>query len=662
MNFEFSAGQRLSIGNKTYLLHRVLPGKQWQLVNELDGELVNKTKEELLCMFRENELSFISTYAESKEEIAEAADNKIKKDISDYPEELRKIVENRLKYVRAILSIPPGEHKLELERLANILGDKTAPSISTVRRWKKLFKQSGKSVAGLIPKNDKRGNRNSRFSDEVIKIAADVLRRMHLSEQRNTIDETLSALRNEIEIQNKLLPAHKKLPKPGMKFLRNLIEQVSAYEKMRARHGKAAADRHFRQSCTSGEPEYEPLARVEIDHTVLDLIIVDPETFLPLGRPTITMALDRRSRCITGYNVSFEPPSYVQVMRCLAHAIMPKDYVRSKYPQIENPWLCWGIPNQIVVDNGREFHSKDLEAAALSLLINVRYCPVAKPWWKGAIERSFGTMNKSLIHTLPGTTFSNVTEKDTYKSIEHAVITRDVLDEVIHNWICDVYHQTPHRSTLLPPAMLWRDLIDTTNQQLPESAEVLDIKLGSIETRTLFRYGINLNNLNYNSSELQALNRNKGNITVTIRWDRSDLGYIHILDEHTKEYIKVPCTWFGYANGISLWLHKEIRREAEKRVGEENQVKLDEAKARIRAICEKAMSNKRLSIRKNAARAEPGLKVGKSTVSGTTHDGTQCKTTFESIENSPSINAERAPSSDEVTGFGVKIRPKNPNK
>jgi len=31
---------------------------------------------------------------------------------------------------------------------------------------------------------------------------------------------------------------------------------------------------------------------VELDHTVLDLIVVDEEDRLPIGRPTVTLALD----------------------------------------------------------------------------------------------------------------------------------------------------------------------------------------------------------------------------------------------------------------------------------------------------------------------------------------------------------------------------------
>lgn len=183
----------------------------------------------------------------------------------------------------------------------------------------------------------------------------------------------------------------------------------------------------------------------------------------------------------------------------------------------------------------------------------------------------------------------------------------DVLDEILHTWICDVYHQTKNRNTLRTPASLWRDLIDPAKQRLPASAEELDVSVASVETRVLHHYGIELNNLKYNSPELMNLRRRIGEIIVKVRWDRSDLGEIHVLDESANRYLKVPCTWYGYASGVSLWLHKAIRSEAEKSDGEESETKLDAAKARLREICQKAMTSKKLSTRKSAARAEEGL-------------------------------------------------------
>ena len=62
------------------------------------------------------------------------------------------------------------------------------------------------------------------------------------------------------------------------------------------------------------------LDQVQIDHTVMDLIVVDDRDRQPIGRPYLTVAIDVCSRCLVGMVVTLEPPSAVSVGLCLAHA------------------------------------------------------------------------------------------------------------------------------------------------------------------------------------------------------------------------------------------------------------------------------------------------------------------------------------------------------
>lgn len=70
------------------------------------------------------------------------------------------------------------------------------------------------------------------------------------------------------------------------------------------------------------------LEQVQIDHTVIDLIIVDERDRSPIGRPYLTIAIDIFSRAILGMVVTMEAPSSVSVGLCLAHAVSDK-----------RPWL-----------------------------------------------------------------------------------------------------------------------------------------------------------------------------------------------------------------------------------------------------------------------------------------------------------------------------------
>ena len=52
-----------------------------------------------------------------------------------------------------------------------------------------------------------------------------------------------------------------------------------------------------------------PLDAVQMDHTKVDLILVDPIEREPIGRPWVTLAIDVHSRCIAGFHLSLEAPS-----------------------------------------------------------------------------------------------------------------------------------------------------------------------------------------------------------------------------------------------------------------------------------------------------------------------------------------------------------------
>ena len=187
----------------------------------------------------------------------------------------------------------------------------------------------------------------------------------------------------------------------------------------------------------------------------------------------------------------------------------------------------------------------------------------------------------------------------------------------MHTWICDVYNQTPHRTTLRTPASHWRELVSSVDLRLPESAAALDVMVASVERRPIHHYGINLNNLKYHSKELVDLCRRVGKTTVTIRWKRTDLGEIYVFDDTTNRYLTVPCTAHSYASGLSLWLHQVIRKEALSMFDDQSQACLDAAKARIRDICKRSMSSKRLTTRKSAARADAVLRNNENSIAPT---------------------------------------------
>jgi putative transposase len=119
------------------------------------------------------------------------------------------------------------------------------------------------------------------------------------------------------------------------------VERLDPYEVARRRYGKRYADEQFRARGERLRP-VKPLERVECDDTNLDLMVIDTETRLPLGRPWLTTMIDVCAKMITSFYLSFHPPAYLSVMRCLLQAVRPKSYLKTDYPQIEHDWPAYG--------------------------------------------------------------------------------------------------------------------------------------------------------------------------------------------------------------------------------------------------------------------------------------------------------------------------------
>ena len=64
---------------------------------------------------------------------------------------------------------------------------------------------------------------------------------------------------------------------------------------------------------------------VLIDHTAVDVIVVDEAHRLQIGRPWLTLAIDVANRVVVGFYVSLEAPFSTSVTSCLRQAVLPKE-------------------------------------------------------------------------------------------------------------------------------------------------------------------------------------------------------------------------------------------------------------------------------------------------------------------------------------------------
>jgi putative transposase len=457
-------------------------------------------------------------------------------------------------------------------------------SRASLYRWLKAYRET-EDVRSLVSGFYKSGPKGTKLEKEVEMIIDKIIDKHYMVREVISIKTIYELVRNEINKENEKREYDEKLNHPSLSTIRRRILARDLYEREKAKKGIDFVRYKYRQVQLNEKPKY-PLQRVEMDHTELDLIVVDDENLLPIGRPTITTLLDVYTGYPLGYYIGFERASYTSVMLALKHAITPKTYVKEKYPKILNEWHAYGLPEMLVVDNGKEFLSKDLEEACIQLGIELYHCPVKTPWYKGAIERHFRTINQELLHQLPGTTFSNIVQKGDYDPKKHAFIRFNKLLELYHKWLLDYYCMEYNNGVKGVPAKLWEKAFEhNPRPAVPSSRLEWNIALMKLKYGTIQRTGIRRLHLFYQSSELSALKRKlltKGKENrVKYKYDPTDLSKIYVYDEIDKIYIEVYCTDLKYTEGLNEYAHRIILRKAKEDAEQVDEDALAAAKAEI---------------------------------------------------------------------------------
>jgi putative transposase len=235
-----------------------------------------------------------------------------------------------------------------------------------------------------------------------------------------------------------------------------------------------------------------PNALWQIDHTLVDVIVVDEQQRRPIGRPVLTIAIDVCTRMVAGFHLSLEAPSSVSAGLCLLHAVYDKSAWLDERG-IEIPWPVAGLPEILHCDNGAEFRSRALATACREYGIKLQFRPPATPRFGGHIERLIGTM-MGTVHLLPGTTFSNVKVRGDYDAEGRATFTLRELEKWMAIEIAGKYHQRIHASLLHPPLAVWRELQGEVDFDLPPDLMAFWTSFLPGDRRRLLKDGIHLEN------------------------------------------------------------------------------------------------------------------------------------------------------------------------
>jgi putative transposase len=592
-SIKLSKDQRVRLSDGVFKVLRRLAHYRVQFEHEETGELRVLSDTEVGQLWLSGDLTFADDALMSRVSQSEV----IMPDPASFPEEIFGEVERRLAFVRAFnasgLSRTQANaaaflHSASAKIVMPSSDDKEKfygkPSARTLLRWVATLGQAGARIGvALAPDHHRKGNRKSRLTDDVEEIICKAINEVYMRRPRNTMADVYGEVRDVIE---KRRASGERIEVPAASTIRRRIRAVDGYERMVARHGKRAANVANTPVGRFPEPD-RPLQLVQIDHTRLDVFVYDDVgRKRVVARATLTIALDVYSRAIWGFHISFDPPSYVAILNCLWHGIRPKDEELRQAGVDPDGMPCLGLPEGILIDNGKDFHSIALRRAAAVLGITIIYAPVGAPQRKPHVERVIGTFNREVAHRMPGTTFSNIKEKGDYQPKKEAVHDIAFLRNRAMEWVANIYHRSPHHGIGEPPLDRWNRGIERHPPVLPPSVHNLRVLLCKpLEEPTLSRHGVQVEGLRYNSGKLMDILAEAGEdrIKVEGRIDPEDIGSIYVMHPRTKSFIEVPCLDVEYARGLSLFAHRELlkrKREAMKEAAQNPE--LVAAKGRFR--------------------------------------------------------------------------------
>ena len=435
---------------------------------------------------------------------------------------------------------------------------------ATLYRWLQDYRYGGQ-ISALAPAKTGMRRGHSLLEPEVETIVAATIDEFYLSSQKRSVQHTYN------EVARRCRNAGIKRPHPNT--VRNRIKVLSDKEKLRRREGaKAVRDKYAPIQGAFPDADW-PLAVVQIDHTPVDLMLVDDLHRRPVGRPWVTLSIDVFSRMVTGLSVSFDPPGALAVGLCLTHAILPKEAWLAKH-DITTPWPVWGIMDTVHADNAKEFRGSMLHKACEEYRIDLHWRPVARPHFGGHIERLLGTLNHE-IHTLPGSTFSNPAAKGHYDSEQHAAMTLSEFERWLSILIVEVYHQRLHSELDMTPLQKYEEGIFGADERpgrgLPDrlmDESRLRLNFMPYAERTVQPHGIVIDEIQYYDDVLKpwihsldpSETTGKRKRKFIVRRDPRDISRVYFYDPELKQYFEI-----SYRNTahppMSIWELREVRRQ-----------------------------------------------------------------------------------------------------
>lgn len=144
----------------------------------------------------------------------------------------------------------------------------------------------------------------------------------------------------------------------------------------------------------------------EIDATIADVFLVSSkDRSRIIGKPTLYLVIDRRSRLIVGFYVGLEAPSWPAAMHAILSISEDKAALCARYGVEYSPgdWPADAIyPGMFLADRGSEMMSRDSSLVVNGLEITVANLPKQRADYKPVVECGFKLVHRAMVDAVPG--------------------------------------------------------------------------------------------------------------------------------------------------------------------------------------------------------------------------------------------------------------------
>ncbi|MEQ5840134.1 transposase [Paraburkholderia acidicola] len=522
------------------------------------------------------------------EEGAEDSPHGVQQTLHQLPEKWQEDVDRKAKYIAALFRLgisrgQRGQMQTVLHKIAKQIGDEDVPPApSTVGKWMSDVEKANGDISVTVSGFATRERRKSTgpAHEELIQ---ESISHHYLTRERRSKTASHSGYLRDLKTENRARAAASRdllIPVSYSTYVRR-IEELPKYDVAVSRYGAQIARRRF--NMIEGHlPASHPLDYVEIDHTVVNLYVVDDESFMPLGRPWLTAIKDRFSKMLLGLFLSFTGPSVQSVFGALRHSLEGHHLATRLWPDIENPWASSGLGATYVSDRGSDFLAIMYRMAIRALGAEYQYCERRTPWHKASIERFFQTVETTFFESIAGKTFRSLAERGDYDPAKTAVVRFSVLVYLIHKWAADFHNASPDRMTGARPIDLWNEGIVIAPPSLPANLDQLDVVLGNTCTGRISHEGLRYGTMTYADRYLRDLMGHVGpGARVTFSVPPNDLGYAYVFDPRHKINVPVANTRPEYASGLSLFQHQWLKKICREKYKEVNVDRLIEVRGEI---------------------------------------------------------------------------------